>query len=344
MREEKKKIKVLVVDDSALMRRMISDILNSNPYTEVIGTARNGQEALEKVNNLNPDVITLDIRMPDMSGLDVLYEVMRKNPTPVIVISAYTKIGNHDSVKAFEYGAVDVIQKPSGPISLDLNSIKDEIIRLVRTAAVAEIKNLILKKSKKITKELPESEKILVIGASTGGPPAIRTVLSAFPKDFPTPILVIQHMHEGFTKTFAERLNQICRIEVKEAEDGDVLKDGFAYVAPGGYHLEIKRLGNKIIIKLTKKPPVHALRPCMDVTLESVANIYRENTIAVILTGMGKDGTEGMKLVKQKGGKTIAQDEKTSVIFGMPRSAIESGCVDYVLPIEKISEGILKVL
>ena len=232
-------IKVLVVDDSFLMRKLISDILSSDPEIEVIGKAQNGEEALKKIEELKPDVITLDIIMPGISGLDVLYEVMRTNPIPIIMVSAYTKEGAVETINALEYGAVDFVAKPSGPISMDMDKIREELINKVKLASTAKVKHIIFEKPKEIIKAPKYSKKVLVIGASSGGPPALRTVLSSLPEKFPIPILVIQHMPAGFTETFANSLKKICNIRVKEAKEGDKIESGLALSAPGGYHMAL---------------------------------------------------------------------------------------------------------
>lgn len=337
-------IRVLVVDDSALMRKLISGILNSDKEIEVIDTAKNGQDALEKIGKLKPDVVTLDIRMPDMSGLDVLYEVMKKNPTPVIMFSGYSQMGTSEAIRAFDYGAVDVLAKPDRSVSSDLERVKDELIRLVKVAASVEISNLIIEKRKEVLKIPKVSKKLLVVGASTGGPPALEALLSNLPKDLPVPVLVVQHMPEGFTKSFSERLDSLCQIHVKEAEDGDRLLSGVAYVAKAGWHMEIKKVDKYFKIFLSKSPPVHWLRPAVDVTLKSAAQFFGDTMIAVILTGMGKDGVDGTRLVKENDGKVVVQDKATSLIFGMPKAVIDEGNADFILPLQKISGKVVDLL
>lgn len=339
-------IKVLVVDDSFLMRKLISDMLKSDKEIEVIGLAKDGIDALEKIKKLKPDVITLDLEMPGIPGLDVLHETMRTMPTPVIIVSAYSTPGASETISALEYGAVDFLTKPSGPISTDIEKIKDELIRLVKVAAQVDVGSFKVKriKPKEITNVPSFSEKVLIIGASSGGPPAIEAVLRTLPEDFPIPILIIQHMPKEFTESFADRLDKICKINVKQAQKGDKLKPGLAILAPGDYHMVLKKVLGGATIDLTKAKCVNNVRPSIDVTIESTVKYYGRNTIGIILTGMGSDGASGLALIRKSGGKTIAQDEKTSLIYGMPKVAIELGVVDFILPLQKIGKKVVELL
>jgi len=321
---------VLVVEDSIFMRNVISDIINSDPQLQVIGTARDGEEALSKLDVLEPDVITLDIEMPRMDGLSVLKQIMKRKPKPVIMLSALTREGAIYTLKALECGAVDYITKPSGNISLDLHTIKDEIISKIKIAASANLPKL---KIKSISIESCElGDNVVAIGASTGGPQALTYVLTSLPQNIP-PILIVQHMPEGFTKSFAERLDKLCKFRVKEAEEGDYISKDLVLIAPGGFHMTVSKTGR---IRLDRAPPIHGVRPAVDPMMTFVARFYKSRAVGVILTGMGRDGAYGMKKIKEYGGVTIAQDEKTSVVFGMPKAAIEEGCVDVVLPLHKI--------
>lgn len=331
-----KQIKVFIVEDSIFMRNVISDIINSDPQLQVIGTARDGEEALNKLDELKPDVITLDIEMPRMDGLSTLKQIMKKNPKPVIMLSALTQEGAIHTFKALEYGAVDYIPKPSGKISLNLSTIKDEIISKIKMAASANLHKLKIKPIHIEAYEL--TDKIVAIGASTGGPQALTHVLTSLPDNVP-PILIVQHMPEGFTKPFAERLDSMCKFKVKEAEDGDYVSEQLALIAPGGFHMTVSKTGR---IQLRRGPAIHGVRPAVDPMMESVAEIYKSKTIGVLLTGMGRDGAYGMKKIKENRGFTIAQDEETSVVFGMPKAAIEEGCVDVVLPLHKIPLEIMR--
>jgi two-component system, chemotaxis family, protein-glutamate methylesterase/glutaminase len=330
-------IRILVVDDSLLMQHVLTDILQSDPQFLVVGTARDGEEALEKIPALNPDVVTLDIEMPRMNGLTAVRKIMEKNPVPVVMISALTQREAQLTLKALEFGAVDYVPKPSGQISLNMNSVRDELLLKVKTAASANVRPKPILTTESEQTKLRSSERIIVIAASTGGPPALTHVLSHLPSNIP-PMLVVQHMPKGVTKLFADGLNQSCKFQVKEAEEGDYLQEELALIAPGGFHMSITKNGR---IKLNQDPPVNYVRPAADVTMNASAEVYGAKNIGVVLTGMGSDGAKGIRAIKEKGGATIAQDEKTSVIFGMPNMAIQTGCVDVVAPLEKISKEIM---
>ena len=346
-------IKVLVVDDSFFMRKLISDILNSDPDIEVIGTAANGEEALEKVKVSKPDVITLDIVMPGIGGLETLKRIMSDCPTPVVMLSAYTKSDAKATIECLDAGATAFVLKPSGEISVDIEKIKYELIEEVKKASKAGVhKFKSIAARKRIKKFLKPGavvkEKVIVIGSSTGGPPVLELILSELPSNLPAAVLIIQHMPELFTKYLAEHLDTVSKLEVKEAREGDVIEAGKAYVAPGDFHMIVKKKemeGDvKTVISLNKSPLVHNLRPSIDVTMKSVAGVYGENAVGIILTGMGNDGIEGMEAIKSRHGKTIAQDEATSLIFGMPKKVIESGYADYIIPAFNISQEIIQLL
>ena len=332
------KTRILVVDDSLLMQRVLSDLLQSDPQLSVVGTARDGEEALAKIPHLHPDVVTLDIEMPRMNGLTAVRKIMEMNPVPVVMISALTQREAQLTLKALEFGAVDYVPKPSGQISLNMNAVKEELIAKVKTAASANVKQT--QTTVTAESELPEaqaSDKIIAIAASTGGPPAITHVLTHLPSNTP-PILVVQHMTKGVTKLFAKGLNQTCKFKVKEAEEGDLVQENLALIAPGGFHMTVTKDGK---ISLNHDPPVNYVRPAADVTMISAAEAYGSRNVGVVLTGMGCDGAKGLKAIKAEGGTTIAQDEKTSVVFGMPKAAVETGCVDVVAPLERIAREIL---
>ncbi|VVB96175.1 Chemotaxis response regulator protein-glutamate methylesterase/glutamine deamidase [uncultured archaeon] len=374
------RIKVLVVDDSAFMRKAITDILSSSPEIEVIGKAKNGQEACEKVIELKPDVVTLDIEMPVLDGLQTLGYIMSECPTPVIMLSAAESKHADVTMKAFEYGAVDFILKPSGNISLDVNKIKDEMVKKVKAAAKVETHKLGFiqnkeddsgisrmecvreggKKPKDSDVEIDRAEeqkiepdkkskfkKIVIIGTSTGGPRALQQVIPLLPPYFNAPVLVVQHMPAGFTKSLAERLDSQSSIKVREAVDGDIVRPGIVLIAPGDYHMTVREEEingkTKEVIALIKGEKVQGVRPSVDVLLNSVAPIYGAHSVGVILTGMGSDGTDGIRRLKSAGGRVIAEDESTCVVFGMPRSIIEQHLADYVLPINKIAESIAQI-
>jgi two-component system, chemotaxis family, protein-glutamate methylesterase/glutaminase len=331
-------IRTLIVDDSLLMQHVLTDILQTDPQVIVVGTARDGQEALDKISSLHPDVVTLDIEMPRMNGLTAVRKIMETSPVPVVMISALTQREAQLTLKALEFGAVDYVPKPSGQISLNMDSVKDELLLKIKTAASANVKLAKPSKNRQTkNRGYTSSDKIITIAASTGGPPAVTHVLKNLPCDVP-PILVVQHMPKGVTKLFADGLSQTCKFQVKEAEEGDYIQEDLALIAPGGFHMVVNKSGR---INLNQDPPVNYVRPAADVMMISAAEVFGPKNIGVVLTGMGADGAKGIKAIKEKGGATIAQDEKTSVIFGMPNVAIKTGCVDVVAPLERISEEIL---
>jgi two-component system chemotaxis response regulator CheB len=353
-------ITVLVVDDSAFMRKVISDIINSDPLLQVVSTARNGQEALLKINLHQPDVVTLDIEMPEMDGLTALEILMSTHPLPVVMVSNLTQVGAEATIRALQLGAVDFIPKPSGQISLDIGKLSDEIINKIKVAATARVTlqeispdpdlsqiqpNLSLKQEINYESHL---NKLIVIGASTGGPKALNQVLSAIPADIDAALLIVQHMPAGFTKSLANRLNAVSQIRVKEAEEGEPILTGCAYIAPGDYHLRVYRqklpLGSRLVVKLGHDSPRGGHRPSVDEMLFSVAKQFWGPVVGVIMTGMGQDGTAGLKLMQARGAQIIAEHQSTCVVYGMPRAAIESGYVNQVVPLPEITPTILKLL
>ena len=338
-----KKIKVLVVDDSAFMRKMLREILSSDPDIEVIGVARNGKEAIEKVNLLSPDVITMDVEMPVMTGIQAVEKIMKQKPTPIIMVSAYTVENASITFEALDRGALDFVTKPGGPISIRLKDVKEKIIEKVKAVSHVNVKALRppLKRRERLEALPGDMEKLVVIASSTGGPKALSYIIPRLPGDLRAGILVVQHMPEGFTRPFAERLDKLSKLTVKEAGEGEKITSSVAYIAPSGYHMKI---GEEWIIHLTKDAPMHGVRPAADITMLSAASVSGKSTIGVVLTGMGKDGSMGVREIKARGGMVIAQDKKTSVIFGMPKAAINTGCVDEVLPLEDIPEGIVNMV
>ncbi|RFB19045.1 chemotaxis response regulator protein-glutamate methylesterase [Bacillus sp. HNG] len=351
------KINVLIVDDSAFMRKLISNFLQEDSRIHVVGTARNGLDALDKIKKFNPDVVTLDIEMPEMNGIEALQRIMNESPRPVVMLSSTTKEGAENTLLAIQNGAVDFIQKPSGPISIDLHIIKNEIVTKVLQAG--RVNMALLKKPLKIQEnntsrnveyskiELDSNrsiKKIVCIGTSTGGPRALQQVLPRFPKNYPAPIVIVQHMPAGFTKSLATRLNSLCEITVKEAENGDVLKAGIAYIAPGGHHMKIKRIGTSLAVNIDESEIRNGHRPSVDVLFESISEIKGIQKISVIMTGMGTDGSCGLKKLKESGqAVAIAESQETSIVFGMPKSAIETHLVDRVEKLEDITDTIISL-
>lgn len=355
------KIRVLVVDDSAFMRTVISDIINRSQDLTVIGTARDGIDALAKINQMDPDVVTMDVEMPQMDGLSALDKIMREHPVPVVMLSSLTKKGAEQTVKALQLGAVDFIAKPAGRFSPDIAQIKDDILEKIRVAAGAKkkLQNLIssipepkiINLDKPVSKVVPSGSKLnqlVLIGTSTGGPKALYQVLPRFPASINAGILVVQHMPPGFTKSLAERLDTLSQIRVKEAEHGERIMSGTAYIAPGDYHMKVvaQSFGGtrELTVNLDKSPPRGALRPAADVMLESVAEEFWSRMVCVIMTGMGHDGAAALPALKQKGAQIIAEDQSTCIVYGMPKAAVETGLVDRVVPLPEIHREVMKML
>lgn len=333
-------IDVLVVEDSAFMRKVLSQILNADPEINVVDTASNGLEGINKAMLLKPDVITMDIEMPKIDGIKAVKQIMINNPTPIIMISAYTTRGAQKTIEALMAGAVDFVKKPGGPISLNIRDVKEGIIKKVKIASKANL--TVARKNKKINpskKKLHDS--LVIIAASTGGPKIITSILKKLPRDFPAPIVVVQHMPETFTKVFAKRLNGQSYLSIMEGKDGTPLKKGKAFIAPGNFHLVFS---NNRKIRLNKNPALHGVRPSADITMNSASENFDGNLIGVILTGMGKDGSIGVRNISKRGGFVIAQDKDTSVVYGMPKAAIESGCVDVILPFNKIADKLIDLV
>ncbi len=345
------KIKVVVVDDSALIRSVLKEIINQQKDMEVVGAAPDPLVAREMIRTFNPDVITLDVEMPKMDGLDFLERLMRLRPTPVLMISTLTEKGSEITLRALELGAVDFIAKPKLDIHQGMKEYAEEITGKIRVAAKAHVQKLrpaTPADKPTATPATPlrnkvSTEKILVFGASTGGTEALKEVLTQMPPDCPG-IVIAQHMPEGFTKSFAARLDSLCNISVKEAEHGDRILPGHAYLAPGHSHLLVARSGANYVCELSQDEPVNRHRPSVEVLYRSAARYAGKNAIGIILTGMGKDGALGMKEMHEAGAHTIAQDEASCVVFGMPREAIAQGGVDEVLPLNRIAQRVLECL
>jgi two-component system, chemotaxis family, protein-glutamate methylesterase/glutaminase len=360
------KIRVLIVDDSAFMRKLISDFLSEHPEIEVIGTARNGEDAIKKWRELRPDVLTLDVEMPKLNGLEVLKMIMKEQPLPVVMLSSTTREGADTTLQAIQAGAVDFVAKPSGSISIDLHKIKTELTQKVLSASKANLTKInIMKDSKSVGKKLEspidlemkpagnvaarkiprESKKIVCIGTSTGGPRALQQVVTSLPKDIDVPVLVVQHMPPGFTASLANRLDSLSQVRVKEAEDGEILIRGTVYIAPGGFHLKVKSVGSTLAISLSQSPPRNGHRPSVDVMFESISTIKNYSKIAVIMTGMGSDGSKGLVEMKKNGTvKAIAESQDTSIVFGMPKAAIATNMVDEVANVENIAQSIMNYI
>ena len=359
-------IKVLVVDDSAVMVRLLSEIINSDPELYVIGTASHGIEAVRQAELLAPDVITMDVHMPRMDGIKAVDYIMNTTPIPIIMISSLTQGGAAATIQALDLGAIDFVSKPSGYVSLDIEDLAHEIIAKIKLAAKIHVVRSVgrpqpflletgkpgftqyaprpsLRSSDGGTqvRKKPDYKRVVAIGCSTGGPVALHMILHRLPANFPVPILVVQHMPEKFTEKLAESLNNQVSLHVVEAKNGMALQRGFVYIAAGGYHMRIR---SNRTIHLQKEENSTGPCPSIDILMISVADVFGKHVVGVILTGMGDDGVNGMNAIKDKKGLTIAQDEETSLVFGMPKVAIESGCIDSIVPLSLVADEIMNSL
>lgn len=349
------KISVLIVDDSALVRNTLVDILDSDPDIEIMGTAGDPFIAASKMRTRIPDVITLDVEMPRMDGITFLQKIMTQHPIPVVICSSLVGTGTKTAMKALEYGAVEIIQKPALGTKQFIEESKIQIIDTVKAAAISKLRKLnqprkvapkltadaILRKPSTNKAMLATTEKVVAVGASTGGTEALRIMLEALPLDAPG-VVVVQHMPEHFTTTFAKRLNDLCRVSVKEAVNNDTVIPGQVLIAPGNQHMLLKRSGARYFVEIRSGPLVSRHRPSVDVLFRSTARYAGKNSIGVIMTGMGDDGARGMAEMKEAKAYTIAQDERTSVVFGMPKEAIKREAVNKVLPLESIANAVLQ--
>jgi two-component system chemotaxis response regulator CheB len=353
-------IKVVVVDDSAFMRKALGTMLAKDPEIEVVATARDGEEGLEMIRRHQPDVVTMDIEMPRMDGLTALRHVMMEMPRPVLMVSSLTSEGAEATLKAMELGAVDFIPKQLSKVSLDIVKIEDELRAKVKTIARRRMSHLgrspLAARARPAAAAAAAVERaarpaarpsgaqcrdLVAIGVSTGGPPAVQKVLSALPADFPAGILIAQHMPAAFTGPFAKRLDGVCRIAVKEAEDGERLQHGVAYVAPGGKHLRIDQKVSRIDVRVVEEPREALYKPSASVLFESVATGVGRRGLGVVLTGMGSDGLDGMRVLKAKGGRALAQSDSTCVVYGMPKAIVDAGLADEIVDIDDMGETIL---
>ncbi len=335
------KTRVLVVDDSAVVRNIFTRELSRDPEIEVVGTAPNPYVARDKIVKLKPDVITLDIEMPRMDGITFLTKLMRHYPMPVIVVSSLTAKGGDLALEAIQAGAVDVMSKPGAAYTVGDMSVG--LIDKIKAAARVDVQRTGVSEAIEPVKRLSmtrTTNKVIAIGASTGGTQAVQGVLSAMPSNAPG-IMIVQHMPEHFTRSFADRLNEVCEIEVKEAQDGDTVVPGKALIAPGNYHMLLRRSGATYKVQVKSGPLVCRHRPSVDVLFKSVARFAGQNAVGVIMTGMGGDGSKGLLEMKQNGAETIAQDERSCIVFGMPKEAIAIGAVDHVVPLQHIPQRIL---
>ena len=337
-------IRVLVIDDSAFSRQTITRMLETSPLVEVVGVARDGEDALRKTLELKPDLITLDLEMPRMDGFTFLRIVMAKRPTPIIVISG--RAGEEDVFKALDLGAVDFIAKPTALGVIELQSIEEGLIRKVHAVRDLRIDRVAerIQAAPPVLTEAPRTEHeiapVVVIGSSTGGPPALVQIFGAFTTAPPCTFLVAQHMPAGFTRGFAERLNRLTPLRISEAEGGEELEPGTVLIAPGGHHLELEQVGSRVLTRLDSRPEPDKYTPSVNRLFASAAKQFGENLLAIVLTGMGDDGREGACQVKEAGGRVIAESEETAVIYGMPKQVVLANAADEILPLQKIPSAI----
>jgi two-component system, chemotaxis family, protein-glutamate methylesterase/glutaminase len=337
---------VLVVDDSAFMRKLVSELVESSGEFRVAGTARNGLDALQKVGTLHPDIVTLDIEMPEMDGLDALERIMRDAPRPIVMLTAASGPGNELALRALERGAVEFVRKPTGPISLDLSPIRDELLGALRAAAqvnLAGVRVAAPGSPAAAAHAAPRARAarcLIAIAASTGGPRALAELVPGLPASLEASVVIVQHMPAGFTRTLAGRLNSICALTVSEAAHGEPVLPGHVYLAPGGFHMRVARAAGALAIALDESPLVWGVRPSADPLFRSVAEAAGASAIGVVLTGMGHDGAAGLRAIHDAGGEGIAQDRESSVIFGMPQAAIQAGGATRVLPLGGIAAAL----
>jgi two-component system, chemotaxis family, protein-glutamate methylesterase/glutaminase len=359
-------INVIVVDDSAFMRKSLSMMMESDPGIKVVATARDGKEGIEKIREFRPDLVTMDIEMPGMDGLSALAIIMKEMPLPVLMVSSLTTDGAKSTLDALNLGAVDFIPKELSFVSLDIVKIKEELITKVKQIVQSRSLQFRLQRIRAASQgvkqqgaapRVPSSPppprhawpvrkdlKAVVLGISTGGPFALLQTIPKLPKDFPLGIAIVQHMPPRFTKSMAERLDGLSEVTVKEAEEGDVLAPGTVLVAPGGEHLTFRSVGGKLVAQITAEPATTLYRPCADVMMRSAVSASHGPLLGVIMTGMGKDGLEGLKDIKQKGGVVVAQNEDTCVVYGMPKAAVDEGLADLVLPLEDIPQALSHIV
>ncbi|QGY41419.1 chemotaxis-specific protein-glutamate methyltransferase CheB [Pseudodesulfovibrio cashew] len=352
-------IKVLVVDDSAFMRKAIGTMLEKDPGINVVGTARDGREGLDLVRKLDPDVVTMDIEMPRMDGLTALRHIMMESPRPVLMVSSLTTEGAEATLKAMELGAVDFIPKQLSKVSLDIIKIEKDLIAKVKAVALrklrhrAPVRHAVAKpqapspapaKRPMPTRTGRPKRDVVAIGVSTGGPPVVQQILSSLPEDFPAGIVIAQHMPAAFTGPFAQRLNSVSKLSVKEAEPGDVLRPGCVFVAPGGRHVVLDQKISRIDVVVTDEPAGELYKPSANVLISSVAEAVGKRALGVILTGMGNDGCEGIRALKAKGGRALAQSDSTCVVYGMPKAIVDENLADAVVDLDDLAETILSNL
>lgn len=351
-----KKIRVLIVDDSAFVRKAVMRMLSTSPDIEVVGSASDGNEAIQKTTALRPDIVTLDVQMAGMDGLTALERIMQESPTRVLMLSSLTREGAETTIRALELGAVDFIDKARAESSMDITLLGNELISKVRAIAGVDVEKVKAGQANALDVQASPMERrahpthglhkpglvdIVAIGTSTGGPPALQAIIPRLPIDFPAGVIVVQHMPPGFTRTLAERLNSQSRLPVSEAAEGDIVQPGSVLVAPAGKHFLLRRRNGRYVVHLDDEPSNSLHKPSVDIMMESVAKACGKRSLGVLLTGMGSDGAKGMRAIKEAGGKTFAESEETCIVYGMPKSAVEDGSVDRVVPLYDMASEIV---
>jgi two-component system chemotaxis response regulator CheB len=338
-------VRVLIVDDSAYVRKAVRQMLSRSPFVEVVGAARDGAEALEMVEELKPDVVTVDLNMPRVGGLEFIREQMKRRPIPVVVLSSASEAGE-SVLQALDAGAFDVVQKPTALANEDVFQVAADLIAKVRAAALARARSVSLPAAMP-SLLIPKARRadIIVIGVSTGGPQALKQIVPRFPANFPVPIVMVLHMPVGYTELFAQALDKVSALSVAEAREGEPLRPGTALLAPAGYHLTFaRRADQQVVTRLSLRPTELVHRPSVDVLFRSAAEVYGDRTVAVVLTGMGSDGTEGASWIKSQGGRVFTEDQETCVVYGMPRSVVEAGLSDGAVPLGRIADTIIEAI
>ena len=342
---------VLVVDDSAFMRKVVTEIIDASEEFRVVGTARNGHDALRQIHALEPEIVTLDIEMPELDGLQTLGYIMSETPRPVVMLSAAASGGKDDpTIRALELGALDFVRKPSGPISLDINIVAETLLGALRAALHVNLSGVDMLARPRLAGARAASHtgrhatRAVAIAASTGGPRALAEVVPGLPADLDAAVLIVQHMPKGFTRSLAQRLHSLSPLMVVEAQHGEAVETNKVYVAPGGFHMRVAHEGNGIVITLDETPAIHGVRPAADPLFRSVAKTFGSDSVGAVLTGMGRDGAQGLRAIRDAGGKSVVQDQATSVIYGMPQVALSVAGADRVLPLGGIAAGIAELL
>ena len=340
-------IRVLIVDDSIFMRTVLKGAVSSAPHMEVIGAAQNGTEALKRIEELKPDVVTLDIEMPGLDGLQVLEWVMKTKPLPVIMVSTKTQAGAELTFRALELGAVDYVAKPLADKDASLANFRDKVIRAIEAAYASNHdrigKHATTRVMRARSAEIGKLDRVVAIGISAGGPATLHKLIPTLPKEFP-PVVVTQHMPADFTGPFAQRLNGISELEVLEAGEGSELRPGRLLIAPGDQHLRITKRSGRTVASLDRGPKISGFRPSVDALFESVASVYGPKAIALVMTGMGVDGADGIRKLRMVGAKTLAQDQASSIVYGMPKAAFDTGCIDQVVSLTEIPDVLVRLL